>query len=102
MQQKRIIKWVFLLLTSLTFLITSAQKGESIISAPNGNHFTQTTSIRLSGIVTDSLTGQPLAGSSIYLAETRLGAIADNKGHYQLPNIPAGHHLIEVSHTGYT
>jgi iron complex outermembrane receptor protein len=57
--------------------------------------------IHLSGVVTDSLTGQPLPGTSLYVTEARIGAIANAQGRYQLTNIPAGHHLIEVSHTGY-
>ncbi|HUQ96770.1 MAG TPA: TonB-dependent receptor [Chitinophagaceae bacterium] len=57
--------------------------------------------IRLYGTITDSLTGQPLAGTSITVAEARIGAIADARGQYQLQNMPSGHHLVEISHTGY-
>jgi len=56
----------------------------------------------LSGKITDSKTGSTLPGASIYLADARIGAIADEKGIYHFKNVPSGHHLIEVSHSGYT
>src|SRR6476661_5409772 len=102
MQQNLGLKPFFLFCSAFLFLIATAQKDEPA-STPATAHASNTHSfIRLSGVVTDSLTGQPLPGSSIYLSEARLGAIADAQGHYQLPNIHTGHHLIEVSHTGYT
>src|SRR4051812_36403266 len=102
MQQNRILKSILLQLSTFVFLAATAQKEVSPTAASGNDHSTQYSLIRISGTVTDSLTGQPLAGTSIYLAEARIGAIADNGGHYQLPNIPTGHQLIEVSHTGYT
>jgi iron complex outermembrane recepter protein len=58
--------------------------------------------IGISGLVTDAVTGQPLPGASISFTDARIGAMADNKGQYAIRNIPAGHHLVEVSYTGYT
>jgi iron complex outermembrane recepter protein len=57
--------------------------------------------ISLSGSITDLKTGEPLAGASIYLTDDKLGAMANEKGNYVLNNIPAGHHVIEISHAGY-
>ncbi len=57
--------------------------------------------INLSGHITDSLSGQPLPGASVYFPEFRIGAIANAEGRYSLRSVPAGHHLIEVSYTGY-
>src|SRR5687767_1605424 len=54
------------------------------------------------GTVTDQKTGEALAGASVYFADGKIGAIADGQGKYVLRNIPAGHHVIEVSHTGYS
>lgn len=56
----------------------------------------------LSGKITDSKTGLPLPGASIYLADARIGTIADANGLYRFKNVPQGHHLVEVSHLGYT
>lgn len=58
--------------------------------------------IILRGRVTDSRTGSPLPGASVYLSDDKVGAVADLNGNYLISGIPAGHHIIEVSHTGYT
>lgn len=64
--------------------------------------FAQSRVITFSGRVTDSLTGQPLSGASIYFTEARIGTLADQEGNFIVRNVPSGHHLIEVSHTGYS
>ena len=58
--------------------------------------------ISLSGKVTDAKTGEPLEGASITLTEARLGSATDSAGNYVLNNVPPGHIVIEVSHTGYS
>lgn len=55
----------------------------------------------LSGTITDAKTGEALPGASVYLADDRVGAVADDKGHYQISGIPPGHHVVEISHAGY-
>ena len=57
--------------------------------------------VSLSGKITDTKTGEPLAGASVYLADDKIGTVADATGRYVLSNIPDGHHVIEVSYTGY-
>src|SRR5687767_6383865 len=56
---------------------------------------------QLSGKVTDTETGLPLAGASIILSDSRIGTTTDTSGNYLLNNLPAGHTIIEVSYTGY-
>ncbi len=58
--------------------------------------------INLYGTITDASTGLALAGASISITDARMGGIADSSGNYFFRNIPSGHHLIEISHTGYT
>ncbi|MEO5947483.1 MAG: TonB-dependent receptor [Chitinophagaceae bacterium] len=58
--------------------------------------------VTLSGRVTDEKTAEPLSGASIYLADDRIGAIANAEGKYRLDNIPDGHHVVEVSYAGYS
>jgi iron complex outermembrane recepter protein len=53
------------------------------------------------GTVTDAGTQEPLPGASVYLSDAKIGAIADAEGKFKLTNVPSGHHLIEVSFTGY-
>jgi iron complex outermembrane receptor protein len=57
--------------------------------------------VTLSGTVTDAHTGEKLPGTSVYLADDKVGAYANNEGHYVLTNIPPGHHVVEISHAGY-
>jgi iron complex outermembrane receptor protein len=56
---------------------------------------------QLSGKVTDTQTGLPLAGASIILSNSGMGTTADSSGNYLLKNLPLGHTIIEVSYTGY-
>lgn len=56
----------------------------------------------LSGRITDAKTGEALAGASVYFIDDKIGTVADADGKYMLTNIPFGHHVVEVSHTGYS
>ena len=55
-----------------------------------------------SGKITDAKTGEPLADASIIFPDLKIGTHADNSGRFQFADVPVGHHLIEVSHVGYT
>ncbi len=57
--------------------------------------------VSLSGKITDAKTGEPLPGASVYFADEKIGTYADEKGNYVLNNIPDGHHVIEISFSGY-
>jgi iron complex outermembrane receptor protein len=57
--------------------------------------------VSLSGKITDAKTGEPLPGASVYFADEKIGTYADANGKYIINNIPNGHHVIEVSHSGY-
>lgn len=56
----------------------------------------------LSGKITDVKTGEGLPGTSIYFIDDKIGTIAGENGNYTLSNIPFGHHVIEISHAGYS
>ena len=56
---------------------------------------------KLTGIVQDAETRQPLPGATILLAELHLSAVADSSGHFTILNTPKGHYLIEIRHLGY-
>lgn len=62
----------------------------------------QSRSISLSGKITDAQTGQPLAGANVFIADARLGAATNSQGFYNFRSIAPGHHIIEVSHSGFT
>lgn len=57
--------------------------------------------VALSGTVTDAKTGEPLAGASVYFADEKIGTATDARGKYVITNIPDGHHVVEVSYSGY-
>ena len=71
------------------------QKDAPNINAENGRAV-------FSGKITDAETGEPLAGATVFISDLKLGTAADASGKFSFREIPSGHHLIEISHTGYT
>ena len=60
------------------------------------------TPMTFTGKITDAKTGEPLPGTSVFFPDLKLGVYADNSGRFQFAVVSAGHHLVEVSHVGYT
>jgi iron complex outermembrane recepter protein len=58
--------------------------------------------VQFSGRVTDAISGEPLVGASVYLADLRTGALTNKEGAFVLNNIASGRHLVEVSFVGYS
>jgi len=56
----------------------------------------------LSGKVTDSSTGKPLPGASVYIADLKLGVIANESGIYRFANLPSGTYLVEAHAIGHS
>src|SRR3982751_5119550 len=56
----------------------------------------------LSGHVTDSSTGKSLPGASIYIADLKLGVIANESGDYRFSNLPSGTYLVEAHAIGHS
>ncbi|MCB2220864.1 MAG: TonB-dependent receptor [Bacteroidetes bacterium] len=55
----------------------------------------------LSGIVTDSKTGDPLSGAHIVVDESYLATTTNTEGFYSFKKISGGEHIIRVSYVGY-
>ena len=55
-----------------------------------------------SGKITDAKTGKPIAATTIYITDVKIGSASDNEGNFIIKNIPDGNHLVEISHVGYT
>ena len=55
----------------------------------------------LSGTVTSSATGTPVAGVQVSLPELSRGSISGATGTYDIPNLPAGSHDVVFNVIGY-
>jgi TonB-linked SusC/RagA family outer membrane protein len=56
----------------------------------------------VTGRVTDTRTGRPVAGAGVAIVGTPLGTITNAEGRYVIPNVPAGTRTVRVSMSGYT
>ncbi|WP_426059510.1 carboxypeptidase-like regulatory domain-containing protein [Hymenobacter sp. B1770] len=56
---------------------------------------------KLSGVVLDSVTRQPLPFASVFLANTTFGATTTEQGQFMFPNVPAGTYTVVGSYVGY-
>lgn len=56
---------------------------------------------RVSGVVQDSVSHEPLAFSSVFLANTTLGATTDEQGRFEFARVPKGAYDIVGSYVGY-
>jgi len=57
--------------------------------------------VKISGIITDFETGEPLAGANIYMPQTGQGAASNLKGEYFIIGVKPGKHDIVCSVMGY-
>ena len=62
----------------------------------------QTKGYSLSGIITDAQTASPLSGANVSIADARTGVVSNAQGQYSIGNLSAGHHVVEVSYSGFT
>jgi outer membrane cobalamin receptor len=54
----------------------------------------------LRGVVTDAVTHEPVAGATITIGGTKLGAVSDSAGRYQIADVPSGRRLVTVRRIG--
>ncbi|MCX7876469.1 MAG: TonB-dependent receptor [Melioribacteraceae bacterium] len=60
--------------------------------------FSQST---ITGVVTDSVSKDPLIGASVHLLGTAFGSAVDIEGNYKIIKVPSGNYTIRVSYVGY-
>ncbi|MBD3373481.1 TonB-dependent receptor [candidate division KSB1 bacterium] len=65
-----------------------------------GTVFAQTTG-KISGVIKDAQTGEPLPGANIVVLGTNFGAATDLEGVFHIVNIPVGQHDVQASMMGY-
>ena len=56
---------------------------------------------KITGKITDNITGEAIAGATVYIPELKTGAIADKNGIYKIDNLPKVKVIIQVSFLGY-
>jgi iron complex outermembrane recepter protein len=92
-----------LLSISLLILLSFSTAAQQLVNGHEPvNKAAASIKVTLTGKVTDIKTGEILPGTSIYFIDDKIGAIADAAGRYVLNNIPDGHHVVEISHAGYS
>jgi outer membrane receptor protein involved in Fe transport len=57
---------------------------------------------KLSGVVTDKSTGDPLIGVNVVIDGTTLGASTDMDGYYVILNVAPGNYSVNFNYIGYT
>ncbi|MFZ1684296.1 MAG: TonB-dependent receptor [Candidatus Zixiibacteriota bacterium] len=57
---------------------------------------------KITGVVTDSQTKEPLVGVSVSIVGTTMGASTDQDGRYNILNVPVGTYTLKVSAVGYS
>ena len=55
----------------------------------------------ITGTVKDKITREPIAGSTVVIMGTRLGASSDASGNYAISNVPIGKWKLKISFIGY-
>jgi len=62
--------------------------------------FSQTTG-KISGVISDAETGEPIIGANVRIADSNLGAATDIDGFYYIINLDPGVYNVEVRYIGY-
>ena len=57
--------------------------------------------VTIAGRVTDATTGEPIMSVTVQLDGTRFGAVTNDSGRYQIPNVPAGTYTLTARRLGY-
>src|SRR5690606_20437289 len=57
---------------------------------------------QITGVVTSSDVGAPLANATVTVQGTQRGALTADNGRYLILNVPVGEHVVEVQLIGYT
>ena len=55
----------------------------------------------IEGLVTDSVTNEPVVGASVIVKGTQMGTIADPEGHFTITKVPPGKYALVFLAVGY-
>ena len=81
---------------SSTVLLTAVM---AIVFVAGSLAFAGTTG-KISGVVSDQVTGAPIAGAVVRVVGTELSAVTDAEGRYTILNVPVGKHTLVASLLG--
>jgi len=56
---------------------------------------------KISGIISEAETGDPLPGVNIYISELQIGAVTNINGHYVILNVPPDEYTLNIEIIGY-
>ena len=56
---------------------------------------------KITGKILDNITGEPVAGATVYIPELKTGTISDKNGLYRIENLPRTKVIIQISFLGY-
>ena len=56
---------------------------------------------KITGIIVDKETGEPLAGANVIIQNTLFGASVDLEGQYTILDVPPGTYSVQISFVGY-
>jgi CarboxypepD_reg-like domain len=77
---------------SITLEAGESQRVELSLNAPKST---------ISGKVIDDAAGRPVADAEVRVRDSRLAAVTRADGTFDLPDLPAGAHWLQVSHVAY-
>lgn len=64
--------------------------------------FSRPPGFRVSGLVVDAVSGEPVAGAWVRLPEIRRQVTTNEQGYFAFEQVPAGHQVLEISAVGYS
>lgn len=66
-----------------------------------GTTLNAATTGKISGVVSDVATGEPVVGATVMIVGTSLGTKTDLDGEYFIINVPVGKYTISITHVGF-
>ena len=90
---------VFLGLFGLLMANTVRAQRDSATLKPD--RYRNAATANLKGTITDSKTGKPVEGVTIYIPDLKLGTLTNAAGEYEFKNLPRGSYLLEIKSLGY-